>query len=288
MSGPNFLGAGPLLIDSEQNSYFLNGNVGIGLNGPTSKLHIKGTDNVYLQIESGTASFIRPNDTGGSQNSKLFDIINDGGMLHFRAINDDYSIKGERLFIDANGNVGIGTANPTHRLCVKDGVDVNLLVRKASDFGEGYSGVGLQSVNDNNSANLMLTLVGNPIKLIGGDVNISGNAEAANNIKVYDSLWFAISALGDAWKDHGLQTIPKGVIVLCAASATPSEVSVAGPTVTHWHNWAKQGEPSLKGDDIGAFVRMTASQIYVRAGDRVGWHSGAWQSSGYYKIIAWA
>ena len=50
MSGPNFLGAGPLLIDSEQNSYFLNGKVGIGKPDPGNKLHVGGG---WLEFDLG-------------------------------------------------------------------------------------------------------------------------------------------------------------------------------------------------------------------------------------------
>ena len=106
----------------------------------------------------------------------------------------------------------------------------------------------------------------------GGNVEISGNLSAANSIKVWESEWFYVVNTQDYLKNHSLGAIPKGITVLCGASAEPAQVSVAGPSAAY-----------------GALVSsMTSGQINVRTGDYVGWYNNAWQTSGWYKITAWA
>jgi len=83
--------------------------VGIGTTNPAQKLHISGAGNLMLQIESDTAAFIRTVDSGSTLNKKYFDIINDGGNLLFRALNDDTSLKTE-VTINNDGAIKVGQA----------------------------------------------------------------------------------------------------------------------------------------------------------------------------------
>lgn len=96
----------------------------------------------------------------------------------------------------------------------------------------------------------------------------------------FDSGWFQVGQLTEYALAHGLGAIPKGVAVLCGPSSGATEVSVVGPSVAHWHDWG--------GSDYGAFVRMTSTYIYTRTGTYVGRYSNNWQTSGWYKVIAWA
>jgi hypothetical protein len=73
------------------------GNVGIGINHPTEKLHIKGEGSSEIRLESNLGSaYVRQSN----------------GTLNF------YN-KGERLTILSNGNVGIGITSPDYKLDVK-------------------------------------------------------------------------------------------------------------------------------------------------------------------------
>ena len=115
------------------NGYFA-GKVGIGTASPLSKLHIDSTqDAVHFtrtgqetyRILHGTSGlyFTRPNSSalkfGVTQNSD-FDIYDTAGIVMFRADS-------------SNGNVGIGTTAPTHKLVVNSGNTNVTSVFKSAD-----------------------------------------------------------------------------------------------------------------------------------------------------------
>jgi len=71
------------------------------------------------------------------------------------------------MFLNGNGNVGIGTNSPYSKLHVKPGTSSNLYVRHGSDF-YGHTGVAIDSINDTNDGRLMLTLAGTPVVIPTG------------------------------------------------------------------------------------------------------------------------
>ena len=106
---------------SGSNIYYNNGNVGIGTTSPTGTLHLHSVASTVLKMTfpSGSHSVIRGNDDtwvlGVSGNSGVEDIsigTQSGGQrtLTFAAGG------AARLKILANGNVGIGTTDPTEKL----------------------------------------------------------------------------------------------------------------------------------------------------------------------------
>lgn len=130
------------------------GNVGIGTTGPTTLLHIAGTDNaaysssavvpfttgILLQNNSATAlpargtSISFAGDNGGSTSiiAQITGLptgssgINKNGALTFatkQLVGDTALI--ERMRIDANGNVGIGTTSPTYQLDIQNSSSAN-------------------------------------------------------------------------------------------------------------------------------------------------------------------
>jgi hypothetical protein len=86
------------------------GNVGVNMTAPTAKMHVRGQDNtVFFRGTNSSANtdefFVRDNlghiEMGNERVGNTFRIFNSGA---------------ERVRINENGNVGIGTTDPTHIL----------------------------------------------------------------------------------------------------------------------------------------------------------------------------
>jgi len=149
-----------------------NGNVGIGTTGPDTALHISGdfdgSDN-YAGTNSNKGLTITKN-AGGYAVSEQFGIVFAdyydypiagvlakgtevgsylGGTLHFQTKTKDDSNLLDRMTIDKDGNVGIGTTSPGQKLHVYNG---GLLVNNSDNaslfFVDNVTGnVGIGTIN---------------------------------------------------------------------------------------------------------------------------------------------
>jgi len=130
-----------------------NGNVGIGTSGPGQKLHIQSPDS-YVGI-------------------KLTNSLSSGGIISYS--NDDlyfYTSNTQRLTINTNGNVGIGTTSPSQKLY--------LVGAQVIENGHSDTRLQLYFPNSIEARKSYLTLWASEPGLsyngcgIGGNINFSG------------------------------------------------------------------------------------------------------------------
>ena len=95
-------GAEAMRIDSS-------GNVGIGTSSPTARLQLSSTGNPGLVFD-GT------NQGTDLKRIRLVTQIAAAGDFAIQSMNDAGTVKSTNLYIDSNGNVGIGTTSPSYKL----------------------------------------------------------------------------------------------------------------------------------------------------------------------------
>lgn len=149
------------------------GNLGIGTTSPQHKLHIKGNAGI-LNLEGSTHTFMQFYPDGylagrkawfgfGSATSNTLTMANefaDGG-LNFRTngVNN-------RMYINKDGNIGIGTAGPAARLNIFSDSDVNasdggfLILGSLTNQNIGIDNNEIQSRNNGQAASLYINLEG--------------------------------------------------------------------------------------------------------------------------------
>ena len=156
---------GSALVES---SIFDNGKVGIGTASPGAKLHVVDTANSVLRVEAtntttGTPYLQLNTNVASVENWQLY-VPSSGNGLTFRNTTDTL----DRMVIDQDGYVGIGTANPSGILSLasSETTGTHLRISNTStggsewriySSGSGNSlGAGLLSFNYNGSGDALI------------------------------------------------------------------------------------------------------------------------------------
>jgi len=176
-------------------------NVGIGTASPSAPFHVQGARSILGN--NGGASDIIINDVPQAR----WKISTGGYALHFSKHNsasDEYATFSEKMVIDQNGNVGIGTASPRERLELYGNFlgtanstlySHNLYYDTAWKYGEaGFGGATMRMIdsevqfwnapNDNATANSAATIVQRMTIAENGNVGI-GAASPAYKLDVH-------------------------------------------------------------------------------------------------------
>ena len=118
-------------LHSDGDSYFNGGDVGIGTTSPDRLLHVRSTGDALFRITSGdgSAAYIELGDASDGDAGKI--VYDNGDNLTFTTTNPSNNQTVEKLRIQGDGKVGIGTSSPNAKLTICEtgtltGGDINL------------------------------------------------------------------------------------------------------------------------------------------------------------------
>jgi hypothetical protein len=151
--------------NSSTDHYFV-GDVGIGTNSPSKKLHIKDSTNEIVFIESSDANAdIVGADTGGStrfrSQSGSLDFYTGGSASNASASGSSFAMR-----IDSSQNVGIGTISPNHLLEIESQTNDVEVVQISNDAGgsgdvAGITHLGITHFPGNTYSSTRITAIEN-------------------------------------------------------------------------------------------------------------------------------
>jgi hypothetical protein len=127
-----------ILAGAGDNALFVKagGDVGFGTATPVVNLHVADGDSPTLRLEQDGASGFTPQtwDIAGNESNFFIRDVTNGSKLPFKI---KPGAPDNALFVAASGNIGLGTASPTHKLDVEGSADVRDNLYVGSQIGVG-------------------------------------------------------------------------------------------------------------------------------------------------------
>lgn len=135
-------------IKSNALTILKNGNMGVGIDVPTEKLHVNG--GAIISDLSGSGNGIVLSDNNGLLSTTTFsgnasDILNgEGNFVSASSLSDnDWTISGANMYNNNSGNIGIGTTSPADKLVVSGGrVEFTSTTDASPSIGSGVLEIG--------------------------------------------------------------------------------------------------------------------------------------------------
>jgi hypothetical protein len=186
------------------------GNVGIGTSSPASKLQLSEAGGSTLTFERTDSTdgngVIKSIGNTGVENTR----ITFGGGVNNALIFGTGSSATERMRIQSDGSVGIGTSSPGQRVDVASSGDTYTRVRSTTsaftgvDFGQTSSGVGIIDVRDNQPLIFYTNDTERLRILSSGGITFNGDTAAANALDDYEQgTWTPTLDTGTAIEQTG-------------------------------------------------------------------------------------
>ena len=241
-------GTTKIVLNANDNSYFNNGNVGIGTTSPNDKLHIVG--NLFIENSSPEITF----ETGSSHyNWQIAAQENVNAALEFSVGSQDADASNDtftpKMVILQNGNVGIGTTSPALPLQINHGSSSVALYTYGGfnhqakfESADAEAAIIIQDSNSTNNGNRIgvitndMTFITNDVEKMriksNGKVGIgtlnAQNAELAIKSGSNVDLELFSESSGTAWQSYNRTTSAWGYLRFLAGGGEQMRVHTNG------------------------------------------------------------